>query len=119
MWDANYFHGIDKVSARNIIQLCIENNLGYDIVTERFYSGELKVINSVRTDVEIIGAMMSIVTHALTSNQMLSLNRKFDKEVGKRMIHENDLEKYATMMDGFLRAIDGRGGLYIKPLMED
>lgn len=119
VWDANYFHGIDKVSARNIIQLCIENNLGYDIVTEQFYSGELKVINSVRTDVEIIGAMMSIVTHALTSNQMLSLNRKFDKEVGKRMIHENDLEKYATMMDGFLRAIDGRGGLYIKPLMED
>ena len=99
----------EKESAKHIINICICDNIGYDIVTEQFYRDELKVINSVRTDIEIIGAMMSIVTHALTSNQMLSLNRKFDKEIGKKMIHENDLEKYATMMDGFTRVLNKNG----------
>ena len=37
--------------------------------------------------------MMSIVTYALTSNQMLSVNRKFDKEIGQRMVDENEYHK--------------------------
>ena len=106
-----------KETAKNIISICVSNGIGYDIVNEKFYLDDLKVINSVRTDIEIIGAMMSIVTHALTSNQMLSLNRKFDKEVGKRMIKENDLEKYTTMMDAFLRVIN-QDGITIKKYEE-
>ena len=127
LWDVSSFNELfdvkhsgksDKETAKNIISICVSNGIGYDIVNERFYKDDLKVINSVRTDIEIIGAMMSIVTHALTSNQMLSLNRKFDKEVGKKMIRENDLEKYSTMMDGLLRVINQKG-IYIKSFLED
>ena len=126
VWDVSSFNEIfncaipgnkGKETAKNIINICVSNGIGYDIVNEKFYLDDLKVINSVRTDIEIIGAMMSIVTHALTSNQMLSLNRKFDKEVGKRMIKENDLEKYTTMMDAFLRVIN-QDGITIKKYEE-
>lgn len=98
-----------KETADHIINTCIRDNIGYDIVNEKFSREDLIVINSIKTDVEIIGAMMSIVTHALTSNQMLSLNRKFDKEIGKRMIRENDLEKYGTIAEAIVSEINKEG----------
>ena len=83
-----------KETAEKIINICITQNIGYDIVEEKFTPWDNPiVINSVKTDVEIIGAMMSIVTYALTSNQMLSVNRKFDKEIGQRMVDENEYHK--------------------------
>ncbi len=99
--------GIDrcdaKASADQIIDLCIKNKFGYDVVSEAFTYGTHKVINSVKTDVEILGAMMSIVTYAFTSNQMLSLNQSFDEVIGNRMLHENDVEKYSAMGEGLAK----------------
>lgn len=86
-----------KLSSNEIIAKCVINNCAYDVVKEEYLVDDVKIINSVKTDIEIIGAMMSIVSYALTSNQMLSLNRKYDKEIAKRMVNEAEYEKYSNI----------------------
>lgn len=99
----------EKESADHVINICLRDNIGYDIVTEKFFSDDPIVINSVKTDIEIISAMMSIVTHALTSNQMLSVNRTYDKEIGKQLNEEITKEKYGLIAKAILDVINETG----------
>lgn len=63
-----------------VIETCTTFNLGYDIVTETYEEAGESVINSVSTDIEILNATTSIITLLLSSNQLLSINRRFDKK---------------------------------------
>lgn len=68
-----------------IIDYAIGNECGYDIVTQRFMDDEsCTVINSVSTDVEVLRGMVSILSTMLTSNQFLSINRSYDRSMGKQ-----------------------------------
>lgn len=68
-----------------IIDYAIENECGYDIVSQRFMDDDFcTVINSVSTDVEVLRGMVSILSTMLTSNQFLSINRSYDRSMGKQ-----------------------------------
>lgn len=66
-----------------VIERCVRLNFGYDIVTETYEDAGESVINSVATDIEILNATTSIISLLLSSNQLLSINRRYDKKSGK------------------------------------
>lgn len=68
-----------------IIRTAIDNEYGYDLVNEVLMEdGECTVINSTSTDIEVIKGMVSILSTILTSNQFLSINRNYDRSMGKK-----------------------------------
>lgn len=76
------------VTADDIINKACEDNYCYNIVTEEFESAGESIINSVSTDTEILNAAVDILTLIASSNQLLSINRQFDKASAR----ENMLE---------------------------
>jgi len=76
-----------------IIEFCVSNNLGYNLVTETFDDMEdLTVINSVSTDVEILKAILGILSLMLTSNQFLSTNLVYDRKMTRAQAIEQKVE---------------------------
>lgn len=79
----------------DVIKTCVEYNLGFDIVTETYEPAGESIINSVSTDIEILNATTSIISLLLSSSQLLSINRRYDKKTGK------EYTLNARMEDGF------------------
>lgn len=78
-----------------VIQSAISNKTGYDLVEEKIeLPDQLTVINSVNTDIEILNSVVSILGYALTSNQMISINRSFDRSVMTKIKEADEYEKY-------------------------
>lgn len=81
-----------------IIEYCLRNKCGYNLVTESFdYYDELTVINSVSTDIEILKAVVGILSLMLTSNQLLSVNRMCDRKLNHRQVMEQRMEDQKLM----------------------
>lgn len=89
----------------DIIMECAYARYGYDIVTEMCDVDRSKVINSVATDCEILKAATSIISMLLSSNQMISLNRRFDAQLNKERGLQATEEDAAAKMRGYLAAI--------------
>lgn len=66
-----------------IINTCVYYDFGFDIVTNMWETAGEGVINSVSTDIEILNATTSILSLLLSSNQLLSINKHFDKKASK------------------------------------
>lgn len=74
----------------DIIGKCINQDKGYNLVTEEFSDlDNLTVINSVATDLEILRAIVNILTTIMTSNQFLSMNKSYDRT----MSHDQQLNR--------------------------
>ncbi len=78
-----------------IINYCIENGCGYNLVTETLESeDDLTVINSVSTDIEILRGIIGTLSLILTSNQFLSVNRTYDRSLAtKQAVDKRKAEK--------------------------
>ena len=82
-----------SMNADQVITSAISANKGFNIVTDKFEdSDNLQVTNSVVCDIEVLSACVSILSHVLTSNQLLSVNRVYDTTL------QNKVKEYKSRM---------------------
>ena len=70
-------------TSSQILENCIKDPVGYDynLREETLHTPEFwNVINSTATDIEILRAVVNVLTTVVTSNQFLSATRRFDQE---------------------------------------
>lgn len=85
-----------------IISYCIQNGYGYNLNTNQIECSEKStVINSVATDLEILKAIVNILSIIMTSNQYISTSRAFDKKVN----HDQQLARLVSDKKAVVRAI--------------
>lgn len=95
-----------KLNNRQILLYAINNECGYDLVNEKIMQdAECTVINSTLTDIEIIRGMVSILSTMLTSNQFLSINRNFDRNMGRQQKKDELLNNKKEMTDIMMESI--------------
>lgn len=88
----------------DIVDLAVDCNIGFDLVKDQFMSDKsCYVVNSARTDVEVLKGMVSILSTMLTSNQFLSINRAYDRTMGQKqrqeMIRQEKVEDWIAIAD--------------------
>lgn len=72
-------HKTEKTNSE-LLQIALENEWGYDMENSCYYEDdECPVINSTRTDIEVLNGLVSIVSMMLTSNQLISFNQVFNR----------------------------------------
>ena len=77
----------------------------YDIVMERAYPPQdLRIINSVDTDIQILNGIVGILSLTLTSNQYLSVSRYYDKRVAAKQQEVANERDINTRVKGALAA---------------
>lgn len=78
-----------RLTYREIINKCVDEKSSYNIITRTIKPDEhAEIVNSVKTDVEMIRAIVSILSTVLTSNQFLTVNRSFDRVTGLKQREE-------------------------------
>lgn len=102
------------VTNSEILDIAISYEYGYDLLNEVFMSDdECTVINSTLTDIEVLRGMVSILSTMLTSNQFLSINRSYDRSMGKKQLQEdkikNQVEIASAVVDTLLDKLTERG----------
>lgn len=90
---------------QEIIATCVYNNWCYNIVDEKFEEFGKSVVNSVATDIEILNAATSIITMLLSSNQMLSINKRYDRQASRIEALQDRHDECKAMTEGFIEAI--------------
>ena len=65
------------------------------------------VINSVSTDIEIIKATTNILSLLLSSNQLVSINKMYDKKLSTEEAVRKEKERATNVANGYLNAIAG------------
>ena len=90
-----------------IINTCVELGLEYNLVTEKFGPAGYSVINSVSTDIEIIKATTNILSLLLSSNQLVSINKMYDKKLSTEEAVRKEKERATNVANGYLNAIAG------------
>ena len=93
-------------NADEIIITCIKNGYEYNIVTETFAPAGYSVVNSVSTDVEILRATTSILSLLLSSNQLISINRQFDRNKGLEDAEKREKRRYANITEGIVEVLN-------------
>lgn len=92
----------DINTPKAIISACISGNYEYNIVTEQFAPAGYSVVNSVSTDIEVIKATTSILSLLLSSNQLVSINRQFDREKSIEDAEKREKRRYANIASGII-----------------
>lgn len=106
-WRELYFTEDDtamdnKMEMIKVINSAMKWDICYDIVTEAFTTD---IINSVTTDCEIIRATTSIVSMLLSSNQLISLNRRINAEAAREKSLKTTEEIAEAQAQGFIKAM--------------
>jgi chaperonin GroEL (HSP60 family) len=79
--DPDSDNAVAYMNNTQIIDYCLKNNTGYDLVKEQISDiDNTTVINSVSTDLEILKAVVNILSTIMTSNQFISTTKAFDKK---------------------------------------
>lgn len=91
--DDDYKWSVSKLSMDDVITTCITKNYCFDIVTEVFEPAGQSLVNSVSTDCEILSAMTSILSLLLSSNQLLSINKVYDRKRGRAQVIKDKQEE--------------------------
>lgn len=108
--DEDYQWGADdNYTMDEVIVECVNNNLCFDIVTEEFEPAGQSLVNSVSTDCEILSAMSSILTLLLSSDQLLSLNKLYDKKSGRAQVLSDKTDEAYAMAKGIATAFKDTG----------
>ena len=81
------------MNADQVISSAVSGNKGFNIVTDKFeMDPDLQVTNSIICDIEVLSVCVSILSHVLTSNQLLSVNRVYDTSL------QNKVKEYKSRM---------------------
>lgn len=88
-----------------IIIECVKNNREFNLITEEFNDPGYSVINSVSTDIEIIRATTNILSLLLSSNQLISINKSYDKKLRIADYKEKEREQSKNVASGYIEAI--------------
>lgn len=107
--DNDYKWSESKLTMDEVIAACITNNLCFDIVTETFEEAGLSLVNSVATDCEILTAMTSILSLLLSSNQLLSINKVYDRKRGRAQIIKDKQEEYSAIVKSVVDVLNENG----------
>jgi hypothetical protein len=103
---------VTNLSSGEIIDICTSDKraLDYNLRTEVMSPiGRWDVINSTATDIEILRAVVNVLTTIITSNQYISVTKRFDvnatneKTLTKRLEEEYRYSK--SRADGFMDAL--------------
>lgn len=105
-----------EMSPSDILNYCIENECGYNMITQEIYLDEYcPIINSVKSDTETIRAIVGILSIVLTSNQFLSINRAYDRTMGLKQkqeaIQKNEAAKAGAITDAVIDRIQAKMNL--------
>lgn len=93
-----------------IIDACVELGLEYNLVTEQFGPSGYSVINSVSTDIEIIKATTNILSLLLSSNQLVTINKVYDKKITTEDAIRKEKERATNVASGYVEAIANSDG---------
>lgn len=120
--DASRPGEVDIMSNEEVLKYAIKNQVGFDMETNTFYpDDECPVINSTKTDIEVIRGMVSIVSMLLTSNQLLSINQVFDRNKTREQKDQEELDRIERIVTTVTKAVvaqinestsDGKFGLF-------
>ena len=66
---------------------------------------ECYIINSARTDIEVIKGMVGILSTMLTSNQCLTLNRSYDRVMGQKQRKETMIQQKVDEYSAIAEAV--------------
>lgn len=82
---------IVQMSPKEVIDYCIDNNTTVDLRIRKI-SDKMIVVNPVTTDIEIIDSVVSIVSTLMTSTQLLTRNRQFDRGMTRAIAQSAELD---------------------------
>ena len=99
----------DHLAPADVIDNCVKNNLCFDVVTEKFEEAGDSLVNSVSTDCEIVTAVSSIMSLLLSSNQLLSINRGYDRKRSKTKVLREEADRAKAYANGVLEAVTEHG----------
>ena len=106
-----------RIDAVDVIKTCVTGNYEYNIVTETFSAPGFSVVNSVATDIEVIRAVTSILALLLSSNQLISVSRQFDRKKSIEEAEARERRRYANIADGIVDTINKKfEGFKINPI---
>ena len=98
----------DDLSNEDILDLIITcgKNYDYNLRTEEMNPPESwEVINSTDTDIEILRAVVNVLTTVITSSQFLSINRRFDAKVNNEKSMNNRLDDDKKILNNKLSVV--------------
>lgn len=96
-----------SLSNSQILDMLIRDKkyLDYNLRTEEMHSiGNWEVINSAATDIEILRAVVNVLTTVITSNQFLSVTRRYDPKVNSERTMQTKLEEDARIIKNKVNA---------------
>lgn len=89
----------NEYNCRDIVRHCVMGNQVFNLVTDSFENeNDTKVIQSVRTDIEVLNALSSILGLILTSSYMISTNQGFNRKELERLEEESRLDEFTKKM---------------------
>lgn len=98
-----------NMTPSEMLLYCIDNGMTPDLRT-MMISKKMKICNPVETDLEIITSVVSIIGNLMTSTQLLTKNRQFDRGMTRAIAQEQELEMIRETkqaeMEGYLRALE-------------
>lgn len=97
---------VETGSVYDLISFAVEHSMGFDLETDRLYNdGDCPVINSTRTDIEVLKGMISIASMLLTSNQLLTINQIFDIEVSQKQRDKEEIQKISAIAEAVTKKV--------------
>jgi hypothetical protein len=117
--DDDYKWTDKKLSMDDVISVCVANNYCFDIVTERFEKAGEGLVNSVATDCEILSATSSILSLLLSSNQLLSINKMYDRKRGRQQIIADKREEITSIVEGIVEVLQKHDCMFFDDLTDD
>ena len=97
---------VDNLTNEEILNNAISNEWGFDLIHSKFMTDEeCYIINSARTDIEVIKGMVGILSTMLTSNQCLTLNRSYDRVMGQKQRKETMIQQKVDEYSAIAEAV--------------
>ena len=110
--DDEYLWTEDHLSMEEVLVKCIDDNLCFDIVSEEFEPAGETLVNSVATDIEILTAMTSMLSLLMSSDQLLSLSKLYDRKAGREQALKDKFEIAEAYGSGIASALIKRGCMF-------
>lgn len=97
-----------------ILNFAIENEYGFDLVNDKFMTDDdCYIVNSIKTDIEVLKGMISILSTMLTSNQFLSINRSYDRAMGQKqreeMMKQKKVDETVAIANALIDVLEEKG----------
>lgn len=93
-------------NCKEIIENCVDTEFNFNLITDSYETREnCTVINSVSTDIEIMNAIVGILSIMLTSNQFLSVNRSYDRKISKQQAMDIVAKEKAYIVKSVIKEI--------------